>query len=965
MSLKLSGVTLGNITGGPSSLNLYELADVSIVAPVTGQYLRYNSAISEWQNSLINTEVYNFLDTNLLASNGVTLTKVSGPQTVTIGLGDITPTSVAASGTITGSNLTGSNTGDQTITLTTDVIGSGTGTFVATLATVNASPQTDQFRKITVNGKGLTTATSAVGSGDITTALGYTPVNKAGDTMTGLLILSADPSGSLGAATKQYVDTEIAAVASGVNVHASCETGTTAPLAACTYANGTGGVGATLTANVNGPIGTIGGYSITSTGKRVLVKDQASQIQNGIYDVTQLGVADVPGPGSPWILTRSSDFDGSPSSEVQAGDLTFVQEGTNAGTQWVQTNVGTGVHVSPAYDYVIIGTDNIVFSQFAGAGTYVAGSGINISTNTISNTGVLSNIAGTGIGVSSGTGNVTISNTGVTSAIAGTNIAVSAATGAVTFSLTGVVPTAANIAGGLVNQIPFQSAPSTTTFNAGLTFTPGTNTLSVGTTAAGVVSAATGQTLQISSDVSVTISTNSTSRLSIGSTGAFTIGGGTGTSGQVLTSAGSSATPTWAAIPGSALTSTQVGFGSAGNLLTGSADFTYTASSSTLSFNSTTLDTVIKLAAVSGTARSLTINGANNTGGTGGYVTITAGTSTTQGGVTSLLGGSASGGSGVRYGGLVDIRGGDSPQGYGGNITITGGTASSGSGTSSGTVTISGGPGTSGVLSGAATLQGGSNNFGNGGAANVTGGTAGSSGSGGAVNITGGSTPGSNSGGNVFVNGGISTSGTGGYISFRTGNTSVTERFRITPVGDWQLAGSSGTSGQVLISSGSSAAPVWSSTPAISGTSFTNIPNSALTNSSITIGSTTIALGATSLTLAGLTSVDAGSFNATSTKRVKKAIKNISKTYLDKFADLKPREYDRKDYTAHEFGFIAEEMVLVYPEVVGKDERGRATGIDYGKLSTILTAKVQEQQNVINELQNQVAKIMELLKGSK
>ena len=112
-------------------------------------------------------------------------------------------------------------------------------------------------------------------------------------------------------------------------------------------------------------------------------------------------------------------------------------------------------------------------------------------------------------------------------------------------------------------------------------------------------------------------------------------------------------------------------------------------------------------------------------------------------------------------------------------------------------------------------------------------------------------------------------------------------------------------------------------------------------------------------------SVDAVSFNATSTKRVKKAIKNISKTYLDKFADLKPREYDRKDYIAHEFGFIAEEMVLVYPEVVGKDEKGRATGIDYGKLSTILTAKIQEQQDVINKLQDQVAKIMELLKGSK
>ena len=48
--------------------------------------------------------------------------------------------------------------------------------------------------------------TASLTSGVITSALGYTPVNKAGDTMTGFLILNADPSNALGAATKQYVD---------------------------------------------------------------------------------------------------------------------------------------------------------------------------------------------------------------------------------------------------------------------------------------------------------------------------------------------------------------------------------------------------------------------------------------------------------------------------------------------------------------------------------------------------------------------------------------------------------------------------------------------------------------------------------------------------------------------------------------------------------------------------------------
>jgi hypothetical protein len=56
---------------------------------------------------------------------------------------------------------------------------------------------------------------------------------------------------------------------------------------------------------------------------------------------------------------------------------------------------------------------------------------------TVNNTGVLSNIAGTGISVSSATGNVTIGNTGVTSIVAGTGVSISGGTGAVTISAAG------------------------------------------------------------------------------------------------------------------------------------------------------------------------------------------------------------------------------------------------------------------------------------------------------------------------------------------------------------------------------------------------------------------------------------------------------------------------------------------------------------------------------------------------
>lgn len=75
-------------------------------------------------------------------------------------------------------------------TLSGDVTGTiDGGTDTITLATVNSEAQTDAFRKITVNGKGLVTATSAVSTSDITTLVNDTYVNVTGDTMSGALLM--------------------------------------------------------------------------------------------------------------------------------------------------------------------------------------------------------------------------------------------------------------------------------------------------------------------------------------------------------------------------------------------------------------------------------------------------------------------------------------------------------------------------------------------------------------------------------------------------------------------------------------------------------------------------------------------------------------------------------------------------------------------------------------------------------
>lgn len=105
---------------------------------------------------------------NVVTANGVSGTVLNPTTTpaITLALGAITPGSVVASGAVTGSNLSGTNTGDQTITLTNDVTGSGTGSFAATLVTVNATPGTygdsKHVAQTTVDSKGRSTGVSNV-----------------------------------------------------------------------------------------------------------------------------------------------------------------------------------------------------------------------------------------------------------------------------------------------------------------------------------------------------------------------------------------------------------------------------------------------------------------------------------------------------------------------------------------------------------------------------------------------------------------------------------------------------------------------------------------------------------------------------------------------------------------------------------------------------------------------------------
>jgi hypothetical protein len=163
-------------------------------------------------------------------------------------------------------------------------------------------------------------------------------------------------------ATRGYVES----LAAGINWHEGVAAATTTALPSCEYGNGTAGVQAYLEASVNGAFPTIDGITVESLW-RILVKNQADAKQNGIYQLYTVG-----SESTKWKLIRSSDANNSIAGQVAPGDSVYVLSGTtNANSGFALTSIGTGTNRA-----IIIGTDNITWTLFAGAQTVLAGNGI-------------------------------------------------------------------------------------------------------------------------------------------------------------------------------------------------------------------------------------------------------------------------------------------------------------------------------------------------------------------------------------------------------------------------------------------------------------------------------------------------------------------------------------------------------------------------------------------------------------
>lgn len=193
------------------------------------------------------------------------------------------------------------------------------------------------------------------------------------NTLTGAVVLDFTDVGAdvLGAAAQALNDAKVYAdtIAAGFQPRFACAVATAAALPACTYANGTLGVGATLTANANGAL-TVDTVVIPLNA-RVLVKDQASAFQNGIYFQSQVGTGSVP-----WILTRATDADAS--AEVPAGMVTFISGGT------APRLAGTFVQLTPGP--ITVGTTAQVFDQSNASNSYTFSNGLLLASGNVAPT---------------------------------------------------------------------------------------------------------------------------------------------------------------------------------------------------------------------------------------------------------------------------------------------------------------------------------------------------------------------------------------------------------------------------------------------------------------------------------------------------------------------------------------------------------------------------------------------------
>ena len=386
----ITGVTAGvGLSGGGASGGVtltVDLSEFSDVTPANGdKLLTLDSDGSTEQLSTVASLATLFAGTNLTASNSVisvddAFLKNNADDTTSgvITAGGFTTTGTwtfndASSGTVdittihTGSSFADNDTSLMTAgaikekiegygytTNTGDITGvtagvglSGGGALGGVTLNVNVDDSTIETNSDTLRIKDSGVTLAKMSNLANMKVIGNTSGGSA--TPSAVSILDEDNMSSNSAtavATQQSIKAYVDSVAQGLHIKGACRVATT----------GAGTLSSSFKNN-----DTIDGVTL-STGDRILIKDQSTASENGIYVVESSGAP-----------ARSDDM---AAGDTASGDFTFVTEGTiNGDNGFVCTSNGGSDTV---------GTHNLSFTQFSGAGQITAGDGLTKSGNTLS-----------------------------------------------------------------------------------------------------------------------------------------------------------------------------------------------------------------------------------------------------------------------------------------------------------------------------------------------------------------------------------------------------------------------------------------------------------------------------------------------------------------------------------------------------------------------------------------------------